>query len=177
MTTTENALANYTKLFDAATPTVIYQGSVWYAEAQALARELALTHNLPLEVVASGVSAFSIRQRWERNVFLITEFLNGNPVAALGTSIRIANNALTMGFDALKGQKTNSFARNIAGDLTAVTIDTWMIKAAGMDNRKGVNKTQYNELSEAVRTIAAENNMPPAVVQAIVWIQARGRAN
>ena len=60
---------------------------------------------------------------------------------------------MTLGFNALKGMKTNSFARNIAGDENAVTIDVWMMRAAGL-NVDSPNKTQYKELSQAVTDVA-----------------------
>ena len=74
------------------------------------------------------------------------------------------------GFDALNGQKTNAFARAISGDLDAVVIDVWMIRAAGLDASKGVNKTQYKELSEAVVKVAKEFGLTPRTTQALIWI-------
>jgi thermostable 8-oxoguanine DNA glycosylase len=88
----------------------------------------------------------------------------------------MAQNSLLFGFDALKGQKTNAFARNIAGDTNAVTIDVWMIRAAGFDAAKGVNKSEYNLLADCVRDVAAAFGLSPAVMQALIWIVARGDA-
>ena len=82
-----------------------------------------------------------------------------------------------LGFDALKGDKTNAFARAIAGDHDAVVIDVWMIKAAGMDGKKGVNKTQYRELADAVREVAALRGLTPRTCQALIWIVKRGSAS
>lgn len=82
--------------------------------------------------------------------------------------------AMTLGFDALNGRKTNAFARNIAGDKDAVTIDVWMIRAAGMDAAKGVNDTEYRILAEVVKELAADRNMYPATAQALIWIIVRG---
>lgn len=171
------ATAMYMTLFEQASTETIVQGAVWYNEAQTIARELAILHHVTIEVAASVIASFSPRNRWAHNVYLATEFLNGNSVATLGNNIRMANRSLIVGFDALKGQKTNAFARNIAGDLNAVTIDTWMIKAAGLDNSKGVNKSQYNALSIAITNVANMYRVPPAIMQAILWITIRGSAS
>lgn len=175
-TLVNSATIAYLEQFQASNTRTIYAGSVWYSQEQQLVKELAVIHDLPIEVVASVVASFSPRNRWVHNVFLATEFLAGNPVATLGNNIKMAQKSLVKGFDALKGQKTNAFARNLAGDLTAVTIDTWMIKAAGLDNRKGVNRTQYNSLSVAITNVANMYAIPPAVMQAIIWVQIRGAA-
>ena len=82
----------------------------------------------------------------------------------------MAENAMTLGFNALKGMKTNSFARNIAGDENAVTIDVWMMRAAGL-NSDSPNKTQYKELSQAVTDVAIEYRMTPRAMQALIWNQ------
>jgi hypothetical protein len=72
--------------------------------------------------------------------------------------------------------KTNSFARAIAGDSNAVTIDVWMIKAAGLENKNSVNKTEYRELANAVKEIASELKLTPRTTQALIWIIYRGSA-
>lgn len=172
MTTTEQ----YGDIIHGASLSQAAQAGAWYANANSIARELSITSGHSLEVTSSVIAAFSPRCPWARNVFLATEFLAGNPVATLGSSIRNAEKALTMGFDALNGRKTNAFARNIAGNLDAVTIDTWMIKAAGLDSSKSLNKTTYNELSDAVIEVANDYNLRPAVTQALIWIIVRGSA-
>jgi hypothetical protein len=50
-----------------------------------------------------------------------------------------------------------------------------MCYAAGLDTN-APNKTQYRELSEAVRVIASEMKMTPRVMQALIWIIYRGSA-
>jgi hypothetical protein len=51
-----------------------------------------------------------------------------------------------------------------------------MIRAAGLDASKGVNKTQYNTLANSVRTIAKEFGLTPRTAQALIWIVKRGSA-
>jgi hypothetical protein len=154
----------------------VEQASVWYHEAQEVAEDVAENLGVSLEIGASIVAAFSPRERWSSNVAKALAFSMGKPVAGLQNNYRMAQSALENGFDALRGQKTNAFARAIAGDPNAVVIDVWMIRAAGMDASKGVNKSQYNMLADAVRRMAKEHGLTPRTAQALIWIVKRGSA-
>lgn len=175
-TTTDTYAAHYGALIMQATLGQVEQASVWYMEAQEVAEDVAEIMGTSLEVGASIVSAFSPRERWSSNVAKAYAFANGKPVAGLTNNLNMAQRATELGFDALKGQKTNAFARAIAGDTDAVVIDVWMIRAAGLDASKGVNKTQYNELSDAVRRVANDFGLTPRTAQALIWIVKRGSA-
>lgn len=176
MTNTTEVTALYRSLLTNATMAEITAAATWYAEAQGIAREMALTSGYTLEQCASVIASFSPRCPWDRNVFLATEFINGNKVATLTNNIKMATNSISKGFDALNGCKTNSFARNIAGDLNAVTIDVWMVRAAGMNPKKTPNKTEYTMLSNAVIELATEFGIAPAQMQALLWVRVRGSA-
>ena len=123
--------------------------SVWYLEAQEVAEDVAELLSTSLEVGASIVASFSPRERWSSNVAKSYAFANGKPVSGLSNNLAMATSSITLGFDALKGLKTNAFARAIAGDVDAVVIDVWMMRAANMQS-DSPNKTQYKELSQAV---------------------------
>jgi hypothetical protein len=81
-----------------------------------------------------------------------------------------------MGFDGLNGLKTNAFARAISGDMDAVVVDVWMCRAAGL-GKDAPNKREYREIAEAVRIVAADYGYQPAVMQALIWILIRGKAD
>jgi len=83
---------------------------------------------------------------------------------------------LILGYDALKGPKTNAFARAIAGDENAVVVDVWMMRAAGCEN-DSPNKKQYSEVSQAISDIAERFAMTPRACQALIWILVRGSAS
>ena len=171
-----NTIDTYRSLVMQATLGQVEAASVWYREAEEVAEEVARNLDATLEVGASVVSAFSPRERWSTNVAKAIAYSLGGRPKGLQNNLTMADNACARGFDALNGQKTNAFARAIAGDADAVVIDTWMIKAAGMDSNKGVNKTQYNEMSEAVRVVAKEMGITPRTCQALIWIVKRGSA-
>jgi len=164
----------YSNLVLQSTMQQMEQAATWYFDAQEVAEDVAEIMNVSLEIGASIVSAFSPRERWANNVAKAYAFANGKPVTGLTNNLNMAKAALEHGFDALKGQKTNAFARAIAGDTDAVVIDTWMLKAAGMDSSKGVNKGDYNMLADTVRKIASEHGITPRTAQALIWIVKRG---
>ena len=177
MTPTEK----YLDLIDLATPAQIEQATQWYADAEMLALDVMRIFSnrgidANLEQCASVVSSFSPRQRWNRNVVQALDFAHGNAYVGLKNNLRMAENSLVLGFDALKGLKTNAFARAIAGDENAITIDVWMCKAAGLDTN-APNKTQYKELSEAVQIVSTQVGLTPRVTQALIWIIYRGSAS
>ena len=170
----------YRQIVKSAKASQIEQATQWYADAELLAHDLIRIYqsrgiSVTLENTASVISSFSPRQRWNRNMVQALEFAHGGEPKGLSNNLRMARQSEEFGFDALKGLKTNAFARAIAGDEDAVTIDVWMCYAAGLDTN-APNKTQYRELSEAVRVIASEMKMTPRVMQALIWIIYRGSA-
>lgn len=171
----------YRQIVKSAKPSQIEQATQWYADAEAVAHEIVDIYktrgmNVSLEQAASIVSAFSPRQRWSTNVRQALRFAHGDEsMRTLPNNLKMAKSALENGFEALNGKKTNSFARNIAGDENAVTIDVWMMRSAGL-TKDVPNKTDYTQLSQAIEKIAQETAMTPRTVQALVWIVYRGSA-
>ena len=170
-------LTDYTRIYadiaSRATFGQVEQASKWYLDAENVARDVARNLDTTLEIGATVVSAFSPRERWARNVVNAVTFSLGEPVTALGNNIRMANAGLTLGFDALKGQKTNAFARAIAGDENAVVIDVWMLRALGIE-KKTPSQSQYKEMASAVTIVAGIHGMTPRAMQALIWIVVRG---
>lgn len=171
----------YLAIAKSATLSQVEQATQWYADAELLANDVMRILNARdvacnLEQAACIVSSFSPRNRWSRNVVQALEFAHGGLPNGLQNNLRMAQYSLLQGFSALKGQKTNAFARAIAGDDSAVTIDVWMCKAAGLDTNSP-NKTQYAELTHAVNLVADELKLTPRVTQALIWIVFRGSAD
>src|SRR6056300_7492 len=135
-----NLVQTFQTYVEDATPGQIEQAAVWYMEAEKVAQKVAENLETTLEVGASVVSAFSPRERWTSNVTKAIHFSLGKPVTGLSNNLKMAKASLELGYDALKGAKTNAFARAIAGDEQAVVIDVWMMRAAGME-KDSPNKT------------------------------------
>jgi hypothetical protein len=170
-----NYVEIYRELASKATFGQVEQASKWYVDAERIAEQVARNLDTTLEVGATVVSAFSPRERWSVNVARAIQFSLGEPVTCLKNNIVMANNALTLGFSALKGLKTNAFAKAIAGDEQAVVIDVWMLRAVGIE-KKTPSQSGYSELAEAVKKVAFEFGMTPRAMQALIWIVVRGSA-
>ena len=167
--------ARFTAYVVEATFGQVEQASLWYADAEKVALEVARNLDTTLEVGASVISAFSPRERWSSNVEKAVAFSLGKKVTGLSNNLKMAEASLHLGFDALKGPKTNAFARAIAGDQNAVVVDVWMMRAAGCDN-DNPNKSQYAEISQAIKQTARHFGMTPRSMQALIWILVRGSA-
>jgi hypothetical protein len=151
----------------------VEQAAVWYLEAEKVANKVAENLGTSLEVGASVVSAFSPRERWTSNVSKAIAFSLGETVTGLSNNLKMAEASLHLGFDALRGPKTNAFARAIAGDENAVVVDVWMMRASGI-GIDSPNKTQYTDISEAITKIANRFGLTPRTAQALIWIIIRG---
>jgi hypothetical protein len=146
----------------------------WYNDANAFAHELCnIRPDWSLEVASSVVSAFSPRERWESNRAKALMYAMGGTPRGLSNNLRMARDAERIGFAALRGRKTNAFARAIAGDRNAVVIDTWMLKPF---DRTSITGPQYAVMECAVREVARMHLMDPRTAQAAIWIILRGSA-
>jgi hypothetical protein len=170
-----NYTETYEELAAKATFGQVEQASKWYIDAEKVAHEVARNLDISLDKGASVVSAFSPRERWATNVAKSIAFSLGQDVVGLSNNLRMANAALTLGYDALKGAKTNAFARAIAGDEQAVVIDVWMLRAVGIE-KKSPTQAQYKEMADAVTRVATKFGMSPRAMQALIWIVVRGSA-
>lgn len=172
--------SSITKKYLSITQTAQYHhieaASTWYFEAQSVAEDVAENLKVSLECGASVVAALSPRERWSSNVAKALAFSMGKPVVGLSNNLTMAKAGVELGFAALKGPKTNAFARAIAGDSGAVVIDTWMLRAAGMDPAKGVNLGQYRDLSKSVVSTSKRTGLTPRTTQALIWLIVRNRA-
>jgi hypothetical protein len=171
----QNFIEMYSEIASKATYGQIEQAAKWYLDAERVAHEVAKNLDADLEVGASVVSAFSPRERWTNNVEKAVSFSLGQKVVGLPNNLAMAKKAIKLGFDALNGQKTNSFARAIAGDEQAVVIDVWMLRALGIE-KKTPTQSQYKEMARAVTKVAIKHGMTPRAMQALIWIIVRGSA-
>ena len=167
----------YARAVEGCTAADIERAAQWYGDAHSVALELCrIRPEWDVEHASAVIAAFSPRCRWATNVQHATEFASGIRPRALGNNVRMADAATRVGFDALRGAKTNAFARNIAGDVDAVTIDVWMMRAAGLET-DSPNLTQYAELSIAVARVAKRMRIENSTAQALIWIRFRGSAD
>jgi hypothetical protein len=165
--------AVYAGLIKTATFGQVEQAAKWYLDAEKVAHEVARNLDVSLENGASVVSAFSPRERWTANVAKSIAFSLGEKPVGLSNNLKMAENAKLIGYKALNGQKTNAFAKAIAGDENAVVIDVWMLRAVGIE-KKTPSQSQYKELANAVAKAASDFGLTPRTAQALIWIIVRG---
>jgi hypothetical protein len=168
-----NLVKTFQDYVKSATPGQIEEAAKWYFEAEKVANQVAENLNTSLEIGASVVSAFSPRERWTSNVRKAIQFSLGEKVIGLSNNLKMAEASLVLGYEALRGPKTNAFARAIAGDENAVVVDIWMMRAGGFAI-DSPNKTQYTEVTEAIKTVANKYGLTPRTTQALIWIMVRG---
>lgn len=177
-----DAVANLLSWANVATPEEWRQGAEWYPNAM---RE-ALALGIGLEHGAAVIAATSPRTYWAQNLEHARAIVSGDdiPAGSLHTNDVRGRHALYAGLAGLgNGPKVNAFARNIMGEYTPVTVDTWAIRALVGDSDMGITNDAllkrmggYEWASAAYRTAAGILSTPPAVLQAVVWVAIRGRA-
>ena len=179
----ETIVKRILRTFDAATATDLESGARWYDEAGQLASDLAagdVTRNHAAAVIAQ----LSPRTTWARNVATATALIRegrdaARALGAMGALLDRAEIALSSDdpIGTINGPKTGSFARNIAGDREAVTVDVWAARVADLDETLLGRKGAYDAVAHAYRVAARRRGVDPATMQATTWVVARnGRA-
>lgn len=182
----ENRIRKYQRRFEKivaqAKPHHYADAVIWYNKAQQVAQLIADNMGTTLEVGATILSAFSPNARWAHNVAIAIRYSQGEKVGGLAYSLEVAGKARELGFNALTGLKTHFFARAIAGDENAIVIDLWMIRAAGLINKKTgelketATTVQYREISQAVLRTSRKIGLSPRDTQALIWCVIRGES-
>ncbi|WUV42823.1 hypothetical protein OG563_26635 [Nocardia vinacea] len=165
-------------MWDRATPDQITEGRTWYARAFVLANQVSEIADISLDRAACVISALSPRTKWERNVVAALAIARGEPVSGtLPMNIERAQRAMTVDdpWSVFSPQtpKIHSFAKNILGDTTAVTVDMWASLVAGVTETEMGRVGVYEAVAEAYRRAAALREVAPPVMQAGTWVVVR----
>lgn len=169
-----------TEAYRLADTETVSAGSSWYREAQELAIELANESGHTVEQCAAVISHLSPRVKWDLNVTAARELvLNGTRAKGIMTApferamkgFVSANPVETFG-----GPKTLRFFKNIVGDESVVTVDTWILKVVGMTDKELGRKGIYEAIESAYQGIAIELGITASALQAITWCVIRGSA-
>ena len=103
-----------------------------------------------------------------------TDAVNSVPGLTAGIRKSTIRAIESEGFDTL-GPKTAMFARNVSGDLSAVTLDTWMGQLIGLSAKRSgsvTSKTISVPYKATINHVARSLGWEPAEVQAAVWTYA-----
>lgn len=178
---------NLLKVYRQAEQAELTAGVSWYPNANAIVREWASHYRYSVDTVAGVVAGLSPQLEWERNLIIADDVLAGrNPSigGVLHSNLRKAErirdedwktSKATIGARMLEifpgGPKVNSFANNLAGDLSYVTVDTHAAQAGLNDPLATVRLawTPYRIFAECYARAASKVDRQPAEFQAIVW--------
>lgn len=179
--TLETVVRRILATYDRASKSDIESGARWYDEAGDLAASLAAQHGYDVETVAGVIAALSPRTPWSRNVAGTVALLadqDDPPTYLISRNVDTALQILEGDIEGPTGPKTAAFARNIAGDREAVTVDVWACRVASLDEDLLSRKGAYEAVAHAYRLAARRRGVDPATMQATTWIVARnGRAS
>lgn len=183
MISTTTMVRRITRAYRASTPAHRAAGLGWYAEAWRVAGEI--WPERP-DLAAGVIAALSPRCQWSTNVVWARAVVeaarrgDATPPAVHTTVMRaqawrIANGEAPL--SVLAGPKVRAFWANITGDVDAVTVDIWAVRAAmGADAPKDgrVTPAQYRVTADAYRRAARILGVTPRECQAAVWVHTRG---
>lgn len=172
-------------------PTYIWLGrnyQHWYRDCNRLFIELFGEEEVPL--VTQLFAATSINTAMKSNITLFKrayhEHKNGLPISNYLPNIQKQLERLRNGQE-LSGRKIRSFAAAMAGDVNAVVMDIWALRAFGVDRQYvrntgahagkvrsgGATDRQYTLIENYVREQAAKMGLLPYEVSAMIWAGAR----
>lgn len=157
----------------------------WYEECQRLFEEHYGVERL--ELVCSIFAATSINSSLKSNIRLFRKALheieNGLEFSNYLPVMKTQLERIRAG-ESIRGRKINSFARAMSGDKNAVVVDIWLLRAFGEDRQYrrsltdrpqsgGATNRQYTEIEAWVRIRAAELELEPRQLCAMIWAGVR----
>lgn len=179
--TTENIL----RWFDQRSPHDHSEGCGWYPYALQQCQELATRSQIEIERVVYATAALSPMLKWETNIAATAAVIDGR-TSFKGVFTSNIEKALHILHDAenwqqwLSGNKVTSFAANILGDPSIVTIDTWAWRVwqnAELRQRPPALNKIYFEIAADYREAAAIVKLQARQIQAVTWLTIRRLAN
>jgi hypothetical protein len=171
-------------------PEVWESGHSWYRKQSQRLKETAHETGVSLYRLAGVASLLSPLTPWKRNVRGALQLARWNAQNAPEWQLMdVASRATVYNTNARKavaylkgndehapgGMKTQPFHRNLAGNLSPVTVDSWMTRIVGNFGLSSPTPTgnAQRAIVRGVKMNATLFNVAPAQVQAIVWITQR----
>ena len=159
--------------FELATRTQFAEGFKWYDDARSELLAIAIQFHSTIEIAAGICAALSPKLRWSANLLYTDWVFQGLTIPHLKTPVSKALAIRDTGnVELITAPKTSAFYANLIGDLSRVTVDVWMYRAAGLSDSR-VKPWHYREIELAANRLAEKSGIDPARVQAIIWIVVR----
>lgn len=181
--TPRKARSNILKVMAHATPEEIYEGSQWYADANATCRRIAANTGIPVVRIIYAMAALSPNVGWRSNIAAIATMAyakgkyDGLKFPGYPENIKKAKRILDGGLEALKGPKVTSFANNILfpNESTAVTVDVHAYSVASgkrftSKEMPTITPKIYKTISDAYARAGESFGLTPSQCQAICWV-------
>lgn len=166
----------------------------WYEEHQLLFEKIYGKDRLSL--ITSLFAATSINSSLQANVRLFRKALheieNNLPFSSYLPVMLLQLERIRAG-EPIKGRKITNFAAALSGNVNAVVVDIWLLRAYEMDRKysriktkldfisgtlysrkikarsSGATNAQYNYIEKEVRAKAKELDLEPRQVSAMIW--------
>ncbi len=163
----------------------------WYKECEDLFVSIYGRDRLPL--ITKLFAATSINTSLKANITLFRKALhemeNNLPFSNYLPNIKIQLERLRAGQE-LSGRKIRSFAAAMSGDVNAVVVDIWLLRAFEMDKKyyrkenstakrrggvrsSGATDKQYTQIENWVRASAWVRGIQPRELSSILWAGVR----
>lgn len=157
------------------------QDKDWYAKTERLITGLYGPHRLQL--VSNLLAATSINSSLKSNIRLFRKALheieNGLPFSNYLPNIKLQLERIRSGQE-LSGRKIRAFAAAMSGDVNAVVVDVWLLRAFDMERKyyrkhsntyrsAGATDKAFTLIEEWVRSHARKMKLQPRELSAIIW--------
>jgi hypothetical protein len=167
------------KAFKQSSPDHVSAGKEWFTKGQNHCSIISDIAGISTEHSAAVISALSPRTTWKRNVMGAYHLVvTGEAPYCMSANVKRAKIALNSPdpISTLKGNKTNRFAKNLAGDYDWATIDVWMLRALGMNDKMLDRAGVYEAIEYCFKLASKRLGVEPAIIQATIWCSIRGKA-
>jgi hypothetical protein len=170
--------SNLVALYATALPVDKVLGEQWYPKARAIVSQWAEHYGQSVETVACVVAALSPQNNWPTNLIQADDILANRPVSIGGIRANIDKAERILRDRAIRtieyfpqGPKVASFAINLSGDDTAVTVDTHAMQAAlaNVQSTYTLKWQPYICFATAYEIAANRVGRLSAEFQAIIW--------
>ena len=167
------------KYLNEATEIQRLNGMNWYSDAQKESAHMASVSGWNVLQCAALLAHTSPKAKWAKNREAAWTIAIEGPTEEcdMTKGIMYTNQrraiASLIADDTLStfgGPKTRAFCLNISGDMSAVTLDVWMCKAIGIEQKLLDRKGLYGAIADVFREVANSEGISPAQLQAIVWV-------
>lgn len=145
-------------------------GLGWYTRAEVAVRALASATGRAPDDVAAALAICSPRVHVVQSVRLARHWLDTGEPHPGTLPNTCAALAWYQASGEIRGPKTGAFARALLGDLDAVVIDVWILRALAVPEDHSPRGAAYDRLAARVRRLARRVGHSPRDTQAALWV-------